>query len=165
MGQASLPDFITVVISHEEILSGTPTECLSTLKRLIETPRIAKTYMERVDVAFDGFDENRWELWEIDPVREFVRRLDEQFPYWLFFLSKAHGGLKAIVYCFLPPFLTPEAQEEILPERMRALMDGRWFPAMNHVSEYAGLSEDDIHQLSNRVVRYFTDGPFFEAVT
>ena len=47
---------------------------------------------------------------EIDTLRyevsNFVCELDQQFPFWLFFLSKRHRGLQCLLFCFLPPFLT-----------------------------------------------------------
>jgi hypothetical protein len=40
-------------------------------------------------------------------VREYASTLDDQFPYWLFFLTKQGLGLQRITYCFIPPHLSP----------------------------------------------------------
>ena len=131
---------------------------LGTLKNLTESPAVAREFMERVDISFDGYDDNTQELFEILGVRNFVSQLDEQFPLWLFFMSKAHLGLQCIMHCFLPPFLKPEAQERIFPERLGKLLANRWFPAMNHVCKFVGMSEHEIEQMTNRVVEYVRAG-------
>ena len=74
--------------------------------------------MERVEISFHGYDHTPQELFEIPEVRNFVYQLDEQFPFWLFFLSKRHLGLQCLLFCFLPPFLTEDARSRIFPERI-----------------------------------------------
>ena len=92
-------------------------------------------------------------------MREFVYALDEHFPYWLFFLDKKALGLQCLAYCFLPPFLTREAKQRILPERLNDLLTKRWFPAMNQMCEAVGFSEEQIEALSDRSVQYLLGGP------
>ena len=99
------------------------------------------------------------ELFEIPEVREFVYALDEQFPYWLFFLDKSALGLQCLAHCFLPPFLTAEARQRIHREQLAELLSKRWFPAMNQVCEWVGFSEAQIETLTNRSVDYLFNGP------
>jgi len=158
-----IPDFIDplcYVISREQVESSDTADALRFLNGLMTTPKVARSNMERVDIAFHGYDENRWELFEIPEVRNFVYQLDEKFPYWLFFLSKQHLGLQAIMFCFLPPFLTDEAKAEIHPKKLQDLLLKRWFPAMNHVCAFAGVSENELELLTDRAVGYFTKGRF-----
>ncbi len=82
---AAAPDFIFVVVSRKDVFSGDLGETLEVLRSLMTTSEALTTYRERVDIRFDGFNETRWELWEIPEVRSFVARLDEQFPFWLSF--------------------------------------------------------------------------------
>jgi hypothetical protein len=98
-------------------------------------------------------------LSEIPEVRDFVCKLDDKFPFWLYFLSKQHLGLQAIAFCFLPPFLTEEAKKTVLPQHLDRLLNNRWWPAMNHICEFVEFTENDIEQLSERVLRYFFNGP------
>jgi len=92
-----------------------------------------------------------------------VHKLDEQFPFWLFFLSKHDLGLQCLLLCFLPPYLTKEERAEIFPERIERLLTKRWFPAMNHICEYVGLSEQEIERLSDRVLAYIRSSPLDES--
>jgi hypothetical protein len=153
------PDFVTIVASKAEVLSGDTHGVLDTLRSLIETPAIALNWCERVDFVIDGYNDSRLELFEIDGVREFIAKIDDEFPYWLFFLSKRELGLQCISYCFLPPFLKPEARASIFPERLDDLLTRRWFPAMNQVCDWVGMTEAENEAMTNRAVEYLLTGP------
>jgi hypothetical protein len=131
---------------------------LSVFRRLTESPEVARANMERVDISFDAYDNRRDELHEIVEVRNYVYRLDEEFPFWLFFLSKYGLGLQCVMHCFLPPSLTEEAKARIRPKRLEQLLLDRWFPAMNHISQFAGLTGPEIAKLTERVMMYVRVG-------
>lgn len=159
----SLPktiDPLVIVISRNEVEAMDISAALGTLKKLTDSPDTAREFVERVDIAFHGYDHIRDELFEIPEVRNFVYKLDDQFPFWLYFLSKRHLGLQCILWCFLPPFLTDDARSRIFPERVNDLLTKRWLPAMNHICEYVGFSESQIEQLTERAMAYITKGRF-----
>lgn len=153
-------DPLVVVVSRAEVESMNPSVSLEILKRLIESPERARDFVERVDIVFHGYDDTREELFEIPEVREFVHQLDQQFPFWLFFLSKYHQGLQCLVHCFLPPFLKEEARSRIFPDRLGALLTNRWLPAMNHMCQFVGYTQQQIDRLTDRAVEYITAGRF-----
>jgi hypothetical protein len=153
------PDFITIVVTRQEIQAGNKANVLESLRTLISSPETARTWFERVDIAIDGYNQTREELFEIVEVRNFVQELDDEFPFWLFFLSKRDTGLQCIAYCFLPPFLTQSARAEISPKQLDSLLTKRWFPAMNQICDWVGMPEDDIEKLSDRSVQYLLGGP------
>lgn len=148
-----------IVVSRSEVEARDPSSVLDALRALIASPDAARQYCESVDIAFQGYDTVREELFEIPEVREFVHALDEQFPYWLFFLDKSALGLQCVAHCFLPPFLTAEARQRIHREQLADLLSNRWFPAMNQICEWVGFSEEQIERLSNRSVDYLFCGP------
>lgn len=86
-------------------------------------------------------------------------RLDEGFPYWLFFLSKRGLGLQFITLCLLPPLLKAEARATIFPKMTSDLLRRRWLPAMVNMAEYCGLSQSEVKILSDRVTEYLLAGP------
>jgi hypothetical protein len=155
-------DPLGVIVSREEIETLDTGPSLSILRQLAASPATAIKFFERVDIAFYGYDAITLELFEIPEVRDFVHKLDEQFPFWLFFLSKYCLGLQCLMLCFLPPYLTEEARSEEFPERIERLLTKRWFPAMNHICEYAGFSEQETERLSDRVLAYIRSGPLYE---
>jgi len=152
------PDFVTIVASKSEVLSGDTQSVLGAFRALIATPATALKWRERVDFAIDGYNDTQWELFEIQEVREFIAKLDQDFPFWLFFLSKRDLGLQCIAYCFLPPFLKPEARARIFPERLDALLTRRWFPAMNQICDWVGMTEAENETMTNRAVEYLLSG-------
>jgi len=159
----SFPDMVdplVIVISRSEVEAMDTSVPLGTLKKLTESPNTARGFVERVDIAFHGYDHTHEELFEIQEVRNFVYKLDEQFPFWLYFMSKRHLGLQCFLWCFLPPFLSDDARSQIFPERINDLLTRCWFPAMNHICEYVGLSESQIELLTERALAYIVNGRF-----
>jgi hypothetical protein len=153
-----LGDPLCIVVSRDDVCRQDISSSLSTLKTLLRTPESARAYMERVDIAFDGYNEDPRELDEIEEVRSFVHKLDAEFPFWLFFLSKEMLGLQCIVFCHLLPFLTDEGKAEHHPRQLEELLLKRWFPAMNHVAEYARLTETEVEELTERFFKYMRLG-------
>jgi hypothetical protein len=154
-----LCDPVFFIISRRDIERADLRETLVGLKHLTSSVEVAKAYCERVDIAFHGYDDDPRELWEIPEVREFVYKLDTHFPYWLFFLDKKLLGLRCLAWCFLPPFLKEEAQREIYPKRLAELLERRWFPALNAIAGWVGMSDDEIVAITDRSVEYLLRGP------
>jgi hypothetical protein len=150
---------VAFVISREEVEAQNMSSVLPALKSLVQSPDRALEYFENVDIAFHGYNDDARELFEIPEVREYVHKLDGEFPFWLFFLTKYGLGLQCLMLCFMPPYLTEEARRHIFPERLGELLLKRWFPAMNYMCEAVGFSEEEIESLSSAVVKYFTHGP------
>jgi hypothetical protein len=151
------PDFLTVVVSREQVEAGDTSEILPVLQQLLQ-PETAKKFFERVEIGFSGYDQDPRELYEMVEVRNFVYKLDDQFPFWLYFLTKRGSGLRVILYCFCPPFLKPEAQQEIWTQRINDYLLKRGLPAMGQICQSVGWSEDQIMQLNDRVIEYVSDG-------
>lgn len=148
-----------IVISRGEVEAGDIEPALNILKQFVASPEVARSFQEKIDISFHGYDHDSRELWEISEVRNYVYKLDDEFPFWLFFLSKKFHDLYALVLCFLPPYLTEKAKTEIFPVRINELMEKRWFPALNYMCAYAGIGEEEIEYLSERTFRYISSGP------
>jgi hypothetical protein len=65
---------------------------------MMESPEISKVYKENVEITFQGYKDNISELFKDKHVREYVNLLDDEFPYWFFFLSKEYRGLQNMVH-------------------------------------------------------------------
>jgi hypothetical protein len=154
-----LPDALFLVVSRHDVEAGDLTEILGALSHLISSPEIALMYRERVDISFEGYDHDRRDIWEIKEIRDFVYRLDEKFPYWLFFLDKKLNGLHCLAWCFLPLHLTEEAQRTIHPKRLDELLERRWFRALNALAEATKMNAGDLRAISDRSVEYLVNGP------
>jgi hypothetical protein len=157
----SLDDFgiLMVVVSRHEVDSGDTSRPLSTLKHLISSQQMIQEFRTRVDIAFDGYNETRQELFEMPEVRNYVYALDEQFPYWLYFLSRHYTGLQCITLCSLPPYLTDAARLEVHPQRIGDLIERRWGPALNQICAAAGLPNSEADALLESALTYYKCGP------
>lgn len=150
---------LLIVVSKDEVQSGDISPALGSLKKLIESPELARSYKENVDIAFHGYDDYQEEIFEMSEVRDYVYELDEKFPFWLYFLSKKHLGLQALLLCFLPPCLNEKGKARIFPERIDSLLSKRWFPALNHIGEFVGMDEDENKAITERSIQYILNGP------
>ncbi len=65
---------VVIVISREMVESGDVDSILVILKRFIESPETAKANMERIDIAFDGYNNTSEKLFEILEVKNYVNR-------------------------------------------------------------------------------------------
>jgi hypothetical protein len=157
MSLGQQPDFLTIVISRLDIESGETSETLSVLSKLLN-PDAALRYYEKVDICVHGYDEDPRELCDLPEVREFVYKLDENFPYWCYFLSKRTPGLMFIFSCFCPPHLTPEARDRIWRETIAEYLTRRGFPGLNHICGTIGCSLSEIQRLTDRVIEYILNG-------
>jgi hypothetical protein len=153
------PNPLVVIVSRQDVERCDVALTLSVLAPLLESVSVIRSFEERVEIAFHGYDSNPSELYELVEVRAFVYKLDEQFPYWLFFLTKEGTGLQALAWCFLPPFLTEEGQRTVWPERVMALLERRWLPALGDLCTKIGFDESDIQQRFAAAAHYFVEGP------
>jgi len=154
----ALSDSLFVIISRDDIEAADITAPLNTLSRLLDRD-VALRFREGVDIGIHGYDSDVRELYEIPEVRDYIRKLDEKFPYWCYFLSTKARGLAWVVSCFCPPHLTPKTKAEIWPKRIGDYLERRGFPAMNRMCEITGVSESEIQKMSERILGYFFTGP------
>jgi hypothetical protein len=150
---------LVIVVSKDDVEVGNIAPTLQVLQTLLESPDKIRIMREKVEISFHGYDQFPQELDEIPAVRNFVAALDHKFPYWLYFLTKHFTGLQCIVHCFLLPYLTPQAYKETNLPRVQQLLETRWFPAMNHLAEIAGISEELIEHMTEKVTNYLINGP------
>lgn len=152
-------DPVIITISRKEVEALQTSSAMSVLRSCLVSTQRALGLFEKLDVAFHGYNDDPRELCEIPEVREYVGVLDDQFPYWLFFLTKQGLGLQCIMYCLMPPYLSEEGRRTLLPRKLDELLSQRWFPAMNQLCMTVGFSEQQIQELTTSSVNYFINGP------
>lgn len=150
---------VVIVVGKSDVERGDVSFTMEALEVLTQSPESARANRERVDIVFHGYDDRPDELFDIPEGREFVCRLDDKFPYWIYFLSKHFTGLQCILLCFLPPFLTREGKAKHFPERLQRLVDARWGPATERMCAYSGVPESEFLQIVARFTRYISEGP------
>lgn len=152
-------DPLHIVISKEQVDSGDTSQVLEALKRLVSDVETMRSYRQKVIVSFQGYEDTPEEVFEIKEVRDFMVKLDQNFPFWFYFMDLRFSSLYAIVQCFLPPFLTEEARARIHAEQLADWVDKQWGPALSHICQSAGLTEGDVDLIFSQVMEYLASGP------
>ncbi|MFJ4657938.1 DUF262 domain-containing protein [Nocardia sp. NPDC088792] len=150
------PDQLVIAIARDDIERGDIESALESLNSCFASAERARSAMGKVEVVVEGYDHIPTELFEVEPVRHFVRRLDGEFPYWLYFLG--NSSLPLIFGCFIPPFLTEDGRRQQFAQRLWTLMENRWLPAMRDVAAFAGLDTAEYESRTEAMVDYFRTG-------
>ncbi|MBN6741374.1 hypothetical protein JKG47_12655 [Acidithiobacillus sp. MC6.1] len=79
--------FISVPRADVESLDICPT--LKVLEYLSTSADAVREYCGWLIIAFDGYDNDQREVWEIPEIRSYFAKLTEAWPYWLWFMNKA----------------------------------------------------------------------------
>ena len=151
---------LVIGIKREDVEAGDISGALWLLNSMMNSPKGAREFKEGLDICFVGYDDEKRPLWEIEEVRKFVRKLDKEFPAWLFFLSKFGSGIQCIMLCLLPRFKPVKGVSEKMRPKVYEILTKSWLPAMEAVCDYVDATEDEIKRLSERAASYIVHGPF-----
>ena len=89
----SLAAVLILQISRNEIEAMNYTSSLERLKVMADSRENTIRYRESLLIQITGYDLDPRELAEIPEVRRFFSRLVNEWPHWLWFLSRAHGTI------------------------------------------------------------------------
>ena len=95
------PAILILEISRKEIESMNFTSSLERLMVMADSRENALCYKESLLLQIRGYDSDRRELCEIPEVRRFFARLVNEWPHWMWFLSREIGmiGLLMSLIC------------------------------------------------------------------
>jgi hypothetical protein len=108
-----------------------------------------------LQLRFSGFETDERELWEIPEVREYVRALDEAFPYWFYIADLRTELLKVLAFCLSRVRVVGAGMTTINPDDLQAFID-RHFGAMNQLMEHWNLSESENVAITEEIFDYFS---------
>lgn len=145
---------LCIVVAREDVESGDIDMALGTLKRISLNKRLARNHKDKVDISIFGYRDDPRELYEIPEVRRWVNKLDRQFPYWFFFLSKKMPGLGFITLALCDYSRRPDGKPELEKSSWARFMDAH-FTAMNQICESLEFSVEEIKELSEDVIAYY----------
>lgn len=97
------PDLIVVLLDRVNISVCNTVPAVAALRTLLLDPARVRQFAGRVTFVFDGYDDEKDELYQNPIVRAFIVRLTEQFPYWLHFVRKDDDALFVLVMCLMGP--------------------------------------------------------------
>jgi hypothetical protein len=145
---------LIVTVQRKDVVGRRTTEALTTLRGWVETSKRPQELRGRLQLAFDGYDGDQRELWAIPEVRDFVRLLDEEFPFWFYFADLQSDVLKVLAFCLCRVSSPRPGATAIHPEDFAAFLE-QHFGAMNQLLEHWQVNEVENERVSQQVIEYF----------
>lgn len=128
------------LIDRLDIETRNTENILSVLRHLMSCREIALAYMQKVEFAVDGYDDDHRELYEIEEVVSFLKEVDRQFPFWMFFQSEYGVWLKILALCLSDGKNIRKGEVCFNAKKMGALIE-RWFVKLNELCHRCAISE------------------------
>ena len=144
-----------LVIQRADVESRNLAPYLSPLVALLEDRDAVIRRRQDVRPSISGYDSDPRELYQIPEVRTFLALMDQQFPYWFYFVDPDCGFLPILMCCLCPlqsVSVSPDrstATVAIAGNAPRVFLD-RHFGAMNDLFDRFHL-DDTNHSLNAQV--------------
>lgn len=153
-----LSDPVVFVISRQQVEALDLDEPLEFLHSLVPTahPHHAWAYKGRLSLVIAGYETDPRELFEIPEVCQYLRALDEQWPFWLFFFNQVDDSIKLIALCLASSIEVVPGAAHIDPDGLRRFPE-RGFTAVNYLFESYGFPETENEALSTELSRLFAN--------
>jgi hypothetical protein len=145
-------DSLIVTVERNDVVRRRIDQTLMTLRGSVERSTRPQDLRGRLQLAFDGYDADRRELWAIPEVREFVNLLDGEFPFWFYFADLRTDFLKVIAFCLCRVSSPGPGGTAIHPQDFAVFLE-RHFGAMNQLLEHWHVNDGE--SVSNEIVQYF----------
>jgi len=147
--------FLGIAVPRTDVESGDITYTLDALNRIRNSRVLSRKYQENIDLSIFGYDEEPRELFELPEVRRWMEKLDRNFPYWLYFLSKDSRSLAFVALCLCDYSIDRQTPMIEIESKSLSTFLNKHFPAMNEICHSLGLDETEVFELSNRVAKFF----------
>lgn len=148
---------VVLLISRREIESGDITSVISRLKPFLASRDDAWLYRGQMTLVIDGYDNDPRELVDIHQVRVFLRRLDEEWPYWAYFFNQVDDTIKLYLSCLCGTDFPGGGAVELDTKKLQeVLMDG--FTVMNSVFDRFSFPESELETQSRGVIEMIEQG-------
>jgi len=147
-------DSLDIIITKEDVLRQDTSGPMSYLSPLIDNEDFAVFFREKVNIRFDDSDLLGKSLDELPEVRKYILKLDNEFPYWFYFLSKESPGLFLIHQCHMLPFLSDEDEFDLNINQFKENIINKWLPAMTEMCDFTNMSDQEMEEMCMRVYSY-----------
>lgn len=139
--------------SRIDVETGSTQGILSLLEKLLN-PNVALRAWGKLILVVDGYDDDQRELYMIPEVREWIREVDREFPYWLFFMDLGKRSTLSFVALALCPYeRVPGGWNIPQPDLQQFLITH--FMAMNELGKRLNISQHAIDAWLREVGKFF----------
>lgn len=157
--------FVVVGIGREVVEDGDAAEFAQFLSdNFMSDAEALQRYREDLDFAWEGYEDDDRELWQIPEVASFVDDLNRRWPYALYFLSRQGNGLQVMQFVLTGATIASASPDGDLrltfdSNRLKHLLVDSWFPAMNRLCALAGIGDETNTAMSASAQSYLRSGP------
>ncbi|MGH8432980.1 MAG: hypothetical protein ACRERX_00535 [Pseudomonas sp.] len=148
-------DPIIFGIHREQIETFDLESSLSFLRTLvpIRDPRHVWSCKGALSLVIAGYDDDPRELFEIPEVCRYLHGLDQEWPFWFFFLTPS--SIRLVGMCLASAVTVAPGKVYMPPENFYRFME-RGFGAVNHLFDLYGFPESESEALSAMVSQIFS---------
>jgi hypothetical protein len=148
-----------ITIDRSAVEMGDVATCTASLKPLTRTRQSVLASNGSVSFLVTGYDADPRELFEIEEVRHYFRRLDDHQPQWFHLCSRTDGTLKLVFMCTSKVNATPSAAAGTIEHTVgRGCMESflmRHYHAMKGLHEQFSVPQTTSENISGLVISYF----------
>ncbi len=142
---------VVLLISRREVESGDLASVLSRLRVFTATREDAWLYRGQMSLVVDGYESDPRELVDIVEVRNLLKRLEAEWPYWAFFFNQVDDSIKLLLSCAAGKRFLGGGAVEIDSQRIPELLSHA-FAGMNSLFDRFGFPEKDLEAMSMGLV-------------
>lgn len=139
-------------VPYDDIKSGDVNTVLSALNSFLDTRERLIWARARFTILFEGYDDDPRDVWDILEVREYVKKLDAEFPYWFYFTDLNHHTLKVICLC-LCRVMKVEGSSTPHPDDLKHFLASRII-ALNNLCSRFHLADEVKNEITQDVCEH-----------
>lgn len=159
----SVKDPIYFVITRQQIEGLDINSSLGFLRSLMpaDKPQNVWALKGRISLMVDGYDHDPRKLFEIPEVCQYLRAIDDLWPFWFFFFSQADESLTILAMCLSSAIEVNPGEAYVPPDGMKRFLE-RGFAGVNRVFDTYGFPPAENLALSTGVLWMFSGGTNLE---
>ena len=145
---------VILMFSRRQVETCDIDEPVQFLRRLTADRHTAIEFCGRINLVVDGYNDDPRELFEVPEVRAYLKRLDQEWRYWFFFLSQADESIKLLESCLCETIeVVPGVTSVDMEQLERSL--ARHFGAMYRLGDDLDLPEEMCEEVAEGIVGMF----------
>jgi hypothetical protein len=147
-------DTVIFPIERAEIENQDISRTLGFLSGLLFSREIVLNSCQKIDLTFSGYDNDNREVYEIQEVKSFVKKLNNHFPYWHFFLNPKLSFIKVLPLCLYRYVIIDKNRKKISAEDFENHLSWQ-FDKINEICHNYVISDEKNKEICKNLVDNF----------
>lgn len=148
-------DSMNIVLPREFIERGDVKPFLVTLETMVESPESVRRFRDRLFIVITGYDSDPRQWHQVREIRDFLTKLDEEFPYLFWFLNRSEPSfLVTLLLSVVEDKSRAAAEHRARLEDLRSFML-RHYESLDELGALYRLSRDEVESRQVEIGEYF----------